>query len=199
MLEWIKDARHFDGIRRERGDFLLIFFWGKFSDAARRALADLEKFARDYPDLPICAVDVEKVKSVHVEYGVTSVPTVLVLKDKKAAGIIEGVQSAAFYETRLAGAAPARYARPAKKKTRRITVYTGPGCPACATVKAYLRQNKVAFREVDIGRDRQAAEKVFRRSGQMAVPQTEINGRLVVGFDKSRLNGLLGIQTERRE
>jgi glutaredoxin-like YruB-family protein len=199
MLEWIKDQAHFDEVRGRSADFLIIFFWGKFSEAARRALGEVEQFARDYPDLPVCAVDVEKVKSIHREYGVRSVPTVLVLKDNKTAGLVEGVQSAAFYETQLAGAAPSRYARPAKKKTRRVTVYTGPGCPACATVKAYLRQNKVAFREVDIGRDQQTAEKVFRRSGQRAVPQTEINGRLVVGFDKSRLDGLLGIQTERRE
>ncbi|KPK66433.1 MAG: hypothetical protein AMK73_00040 [Planctomycetes bacterium SM23_32] len=79
---------------------------------------------------------------------------------------------------------------------RSVVVYSGPGCPACGQLKTYLRRHGVAFREVDISRDPHAAEKIARRSGQMAVPQTDINGRLVVGFDRATLDRLLGIQSK---
>lgn len=200
MLEWLKDIQHFNRIREKHKDYLILFFWGNFSEAAGRALSELKKISEEYPEIPICAIDVGRIKSVHKEYGVGTVPTVLALKDDKVIQVIEGAESAAFYEVRLAGAAPVRYARPAgkKKKARRVTVYSGPGCPACGTLKKYLRLHGVSFREIDISRDQRAAEKLIRRSGQRAIPQTDINGRLVVGFDQSKLNRLLGIQAERR-
>jgi glutaredoxin len=66
-------------------------------------------------------------------------------------------------------------------------------------LKAYLRRRGVAFREVDIAEDRHAAQQLVRRSGQMAVPQVDIDGRLVVGFDRAKLDAVLGVQTERSE
>ncbi len=84
------------------------------------------------------------------------------------------MESAAFYGVHLGGAAPAHLARPAKKKVNRVTVCSGPGCPACGTLKAYLRQNNISFREIDIARDQQAAEKLIRRSGQEKPQEGEI-------------------------
>ncbi|OQX82887.1 MAG: hypothetical protein B6D53_03555 [Candidatus Omnitrophica bacterium 4484_49] len=54
------------------------------------------------------------------------------------------------------------------------------------------------FRKVDISRDERAAQELVRKSGQMAVPQTDIDGKIVVSFDKVRLNSLLGIKNEGR-
>ena len=138
-------------------------------------------------------------KSVHKEYGVRRVPTVLAIKNGKVVQFIEGVESAAFYGVRIGGSAPIQFARPKKRKVNRVTVYSGPGCPHCGALKTYLRRNGISFRDVDVSRDQRAAEKLFKRSGHRAVPQTDINGRLVVGFDQNKLNNLLGIQTERRE
>jgi len=35
---------------------------------------------------------------------------------------------------------------------------------------------------------------MVRKSGQQGVPQTEINGQMIVGFDRSRINQLLEIK-----
>lgn len=199
MLKWIKNQENFNEIRRKHKDYLVLLFWGDFSPAAGRALSELKRFTQDYRDIPVYAVDVGKIKTIHKEYGVHSVPTILTIKNDKVLRSFEGVESAAFYGIHLGGAAPAHLSRPAKKKVNRVTVYSGPGCPACGTLKAYLRQNNISFREIDIGRDQQAAEKLIKRSGQRAIPQTDINGRLVVGFDQNKLNNLLGIKTSRRE
>lgn len=197
MLQWIKDQNQFNELREKHKDYLVLIFWGDFSPAAGRALSEMEEFSRDYDDIPVYAVDVQKIKTIHKEYGIDSVPTVMVIKDGKVLPFIKGVESAAYYGVQLGGAAPTKMARPAKKKKMRVTVYSGPGCPACGTVKTYLRRNNIAFREVDISRDRKAAEKIMKRSGQQAIPQTDINGRLVVGFDKIKLDNLLGIQAGR--
>jgi glutaredoxin len=57
-----------------------------------------------------------------------------------------------------------------------------------------LRKNRVPFTDVDVSRDPNAAEELVRRTGQQGVPQTDIDGEIVVGFDKKRINELLEIQ-----
>jgi len=196
MLEWIEDRDHLRRAQQEHGEFFVLAFWAEFSDAAQRALAELEEFSREQDDVPVYVVDVQRVRGLHKEFGVNAVPTVLCVENGKVTRSVEGVQSARFYAVHLSGA-KARAARGSGQATvRRVIVYSGPGCPACGVLKTYLRRHGVGFREVDISRDHRAAEKIARRSGMMAVPQTDINGRLVVGFDRAKLDRLLGIQSE---
>ncbi|MCD6415117.1 MAG: thioredoxin family protein [Planctomycetes bacterium] len=198
MLEWIRDRDHLRKAQREHEDFFVLAFWGSFSDAAQRALAELKQFSQEAKDVPLYVVDVQKVRGLHKEYGVASVPTVVAVEKGKVTKRIEGVESAAFYAVHLSGATPSRSHGDSQAAVRRVVVYSGPGCPACGRLKTYLRRHGVAFRDVDISRDARAARQIARRSGQMAVPQTDINGRLVVGFDRVKLDTLLGIQSERR-
>lgn len=195
MLKWIESQKNFNEIRENYMDYLVLLFWGDFSGAAQRALSELKQFTQDYRNIPVYVVDVKKIKTIHKKYGVHRVPTVLTIKNGKVLQFFEGVESAAFYGVHMGGAAPTQLTSPVKKKVKRVTVYSGPGCPACGTLKAYLRKNNISFREINIARDRQAAETLIKRSGQRAIPQTDINGRLVVGFDQNKLNNLLGIQT----
>jgi glutaredoxin-like YruB-family protein len=195
MIEWIRDRDQLRRAQREHGDFLVLAFWGEFSEAAQRALAELEEFSKEQDGVPVYMVDVEEVRGLHKEFGVERVPTVLAVENGKVTKSAEGVQSARFYAVHFSGATPSR--RPGSgAAARRVVVYSGPGCPACGVLKSYLRRHGVAFREVDIARDPRAAERIAHRSGQMAVPQTDINGQLVVGFDRAKLDRLLGIQPE---
>lgn len=193
MLKWAKNDTHAEELADENKDFLVLFFWGSFSKAAERALGELKLFCGDYKQIPVCAVDVEKVKGIHKKYGVENVPTLIVIRNGKEKDRIEGVESSAYYAMRLAGAAPTHMARPPKKKKLSVTVYTSPGCAPCAQVKRFLKEKGVSFRSVDISRDEKAATEIMRRSGQQAVPQIDINGQITVGFDKNRLSALLGI------
>jgi len=197
MLARIRDRKALRKATAEHSDYLVLFFWGEFSNAAQRALHELTEFAREYKEVPIYIVDVQQVKGVHKEYGVDSVPTVLVMKDGREVDRFVGVESAAFYATQLAGMAPSHMAKPTRKKSLRVTIYTSPGCPPCGLVKTYLREHGISFRSVDISRDEQAAREIVRRSGQQAVPQIDINGRIVVGFDRGKLENLLGIRHEK--
>jgi len=198
MIQWLKNADELKELQKVYPDLLVLLFYGEFSEAAGRGLKELQELGRQREDIPVCIVDVQKVKGLHKEYGVQQVPTVLVLRKGLVTQSIEGVQSARFYEAILSGTPRADGAQVGEKKQRRIVVYSSPGCPACTTLKTYLRRHGLAFRTVDIAKDPRAAQALVRRSGQMAVPQTDIDGRLVVGFDKARLNKLLDISPERR-
>jgi glutaredoxin-like YruB-family protein len=77
---------------------------------------------------------------------------------------------------------------------KNVTVYTTPTCSWCHTLKAYLQKNSIPFTDVDVSRDYRAAGELFLRTGQQGVPQTDIDGQIVIGFNQPRLNELLEIQ-----
>lgn len=79
------------------------------------------------------------------------------------------------------------------KKQPRVIVFSTPTCAYCNMAKRYFRDNQIKFRDIDISRDQAAARDVVRRSGQMGVPVIDIGGKIIVGFDKPKINQLLGL------
>ena len=75
-----------------------------------------------------------------------------------------------------------------------VTVYSKPTCGFCNAAKRYLKEQRVRFRDVDVSRDARAADEMALRAGQRVVPVIDVNGRLIVGFDKRRLSRALGIR-----
>jgi glutaredoxin 3 len=91
--------------------------------------------------------------------------------------------------------AEAEKTRRAKKpKKNRVIVFSTPTCSYCNMAKQYFRRNKIRFKDVDVSRDEAAARDLVRRTGQMGVPVIDINGKLIVGFDKPQINQLLDIK-----
>ena len=54
-------------------------------------------------------------------------------------------------------------------------------------MKGFLSHRGISFTEVDVSRDAAAAQDLARRTGRLAVPVTDIDGHLVVGFDQQQL------------
>ena len=77
---------------------------------------------------------------------------------------------------------------------KNIIIYTTPSCVYCKMTKAFFKENNVEYSEKDVASDATAREDMIKKSGQMGVPVTDIDGELTVGFDKERLSGLLGIK-----
>jgi glutaredoxin-like YruB-family protein len=75
----------------------------------------------------------------------------------------------------------------------KVTVYGTPWCPWCNRTKSYLDENAIAYDYVDVSSDGKAAMTLVERTGQRGVPVIDIDGTLIIGFDKARLNRLLGI------
>jgi len=72
-----------------------------------------------------------------------------------------------------------------------IIVYSTPACPYCNMAKTYLMERKLRFKDYDVSADKEKAREMAQRSGQGAVPVLEINGRIVVGFDRQLIDDAL--------
>lgn len=74
------------------------------------------------------------------------------------------------------------------KQNIKIIVYRTPTCPYCHMVSEYLRMIGVPFTEVDVSTDHSAAVEMVMKSGQMGVPVIDINGAIIIGFDKNAID-----------
>ncbi len=73
-----------------------------------------------------------------------------------------------------------------------VVMYCTPWCPDCRRARAYFLERQIAVAEVDISRDRAAAQRVKGwAGGNETTPTFSIKGRIVVGFDKAKLEELL--------
>ncbi|HDJ30537.1 MAG TPA: glutaredoxin family protein [bacterium] len=75
-----------------------------------------------------------------------------------------------------------------------IKVYSTPSCPYCVTLKAFLKQHNIEFEDIDVSQDKKAREEMVKKSGQMGVPVVDIDGEIVVGFDREKICKLLNIK-----
>jgi glutaredoxin-like YruB-family protein len=141
----------------------------------------------------LCTADVSKVRDIHPVYNVTSTPTLLVFKNGKLINQVKGCNDTGFYQNLIKGSYFVGK-QTGDDKQKNVTVYTSPTCTYCNSLKTYLQKNQVHFREVDISKNPEQAQQLVSRTGQQGVPQTEINGKFVVGFDTVKLNQLLEIQ-----
>ncbi|MBD3388331.1 MAG: NrdH-redoxin [Candidatus Altiarchaeales archaeon] len=65
----------------------------------------------------------------------------------------------------------------------KIKVYSTPTCPWCKKLKGWLDEKGVKYEDFDVSSDHEAAREMIEKSGQMGVPQTDIGGKVIVGFD----------------
>jgi glutaredoxin-like YruB-family protein len=81
----------------------------------------------------------------------------------------------------------------AQKKYPRVILFTTPSCSYCRKAKQYFRQRQVPFKDVDVSHDSAAARDMMKRSRQSGVPVIDIGGKIIVGFDRSKIDFLLGL------
>ena len=74
-----------------------------------------------------------------------------------------------------------------------VKIYSTPTCVYCKTLKGYFKKNGVEFEDIDISKDEQQLQKMIKDSGQMGVPVVDIDGEIITGFDKVRIDKLLKI------
>ena len=79
------------------------------------------------------------------------------------------------------------------KQKQKVIVYSTPTCPYCKMAKEFFKANKVEYEEIDVSANREAAEHMIEKSGQMGVPVIEIGDEVIVGFDKPAIKKVLGM------
>jgi len=80
------------------------------------------------------------------------------------------------------------------QQNQKVIVFTSPYCSWCKRAKDYLIQHRIRFKEVDVTKDESAARDIVRKTGQQGTPVILVNNRPVIGFDKAKLDRLLGIK-----
>ncbi len=81
-----------------------------------------------------------------------------------------------------------------QSQQKKVRVFSTPSCPYCVTLKNFLEEHGIAYDYIDVAEDEKGREEMVQKSGQMGVPVTEIDGEIIVGFDKARISQLLNIK-----
>jgi glutaredoxin-like YruB-family protein len=76
---------------------------------------------------------------------------------------------------------------------KNVKVYSTPVCPWCIRVKQFLKDNNIVFEDYDVSNDRLKADEMVKKSGQMGVPVLDIEGEIIVGFDREKIKQSLGV------
>ena len=192
-LQAIKNLEEFQkAIKGSERAFLLLYKSG--SEQSDCALQNLNAVHVEDEKMLQLTADVKTVRDIHGQYGIKTVPSLLEFKDGKFIKTIIGCQTGKYYQSFFENELfSATNPKEGEKVQKRVIVYTTQTCPHCTTIKQHLKSNGIKFRDIDVSKDQNAAEEMTRKSGQRGVPQTDINGQIVVGFDKVKINKLLGI------
>jgi glutaredoxin-like YruB-family protein len=75
-----------------------------------------------------------------------------------------------------------------------VVIYTTPTCTYCESAKQFFQEHNVEYIEHDVSQDVAKAQEMVEKSGQTGVPVIEIDGEIIVGFDKRRIMAALGIE-----
>lgn len=72
------------------------------------------------------------------------------------------------------------------------TMYSTPSCSYCKQAKKYFKDLGIRVKEIDITRNPKAAAEMVKKTGQNAVPVIKLKGTTIVGFDKNKIDRVLG-------
>src|SRR6056297_4189606 len=138
-------------------ELMVTLFYKPDNGTCTKVKNKLLKFEKLH-NIPVAGINVNRVKDIHTNYNIDSVPTVLVLRNSIPAELIKGEQTLAFYEKLLTkietgGDSNADYSHD-------VTIYTTPTCQYCSAVKAYLDKNNIQYKEIDVAEDQNAAQEL---------------------------------------
>ncbi|OGD30493.1 NrdH-redoxin [Candidatus Azambacteria bacterium RIFCSPHIGHO2_01_FULL_44_55] len=76
----------------------------------------------------------------------------------------------------------------------KVLIYTTPTCVYCKMTKEFFEERNIAYEEKNVSLDEKATQEMVEKSGQMGVPVIDIDGKVIIGFDKGKLSELLEVE-----
>ncbi|MGE7921644.1 glutaredoxin family protein [Viridibacillus arvi] len=64
-----------------------------------------------------------------------------------------------------------------------VIVYSTTNCGYCVLMKNFLNEQNIHYKEVNIQEKPEFAQELMAATGRLGVPQTNINGNWVLGYD----------------
>ncbi|HLG23543.1 MAG TPA: glutaredoxin domain-containing protein [Candidatus Nanoarchaeia archaeon] len=80
-----------------------------------------------------------------------------------------------------------------KNEKSEVKVYTTNMCPWCIKTKEFLKENNIKYKDFNVNENDRARNEMFEKSGQFGVPVIDINGSIIIGFDRNALKKVLKI------
>ena len=180
-----------DNLKKDGRAYVLLYKSG--SELSQCAIQQINEASGGKEEIQLFKADVSVVRDIHPNYPVTTVPSLLSFEKGEFVNVIKGCNDVNYYRALFDNIV--YHAKEGEKAPqKRVTVYSTPNCSWCTTLKSYLKKNTIQFWDVDVSKDQKRAEEMVRKSGQQGVPQTDINGQIVVGFNQARINELLEIE-----
>ncbi|MGG7143859.1 glutaredoxin family protein [Clostridium nigeriense] len=68
-----------------------------------------------------------------------------------------------------------------------IKIYSTSWCPSCIKAKRFFDIKGWEYKEINVADKHEDREEVFKVSGQRTVPVIDIDGEIIVGFDKNKI------------
>lgn len=76
----------------------------------------------------------------------------------------------------------------------KVRIYTTPICPYCFTLKEFLKDHGIEFEDIDISQDEKARDEIMAKTGKTEAPIIDIDGEIIIGFDREKIVQKLNIQ-----
>lgn len=73
----------------------------------------------------------------------------------------------------------------------KVKIYSTPTCVYCNMAKDWFKEKNIEYEEIDVAADETKRNELIAKTGQLAVPIIEVDGEMIIGFDKNRLSQLL--------
>ncbi len=171
-----------------------VLLYKKGSETSECSYNSIEKVVESGIDVNVIAADVSRVRDIHTKYDINSVPTLIVFQGQRFEKTVKGCNDDGYYKSLFKSELFSSSNSSPETAQKKVTVYSTPTCSWCTTLKNHLKNNGIVYSEIDVSKDQKAAQEMVRRSGQQGVPQTDIGGQMIIGFDKTKINSLLNIK-----
>jgi len=74
-----------------------------------------------------------------------------------------------------------------------VKIYSTQTCPYCEMAKEYLNEQGIKYKNYDVANDETARKEMVEKSGQMGVPVIDIDGKIIIGFNKPEIEKALNL------
>lgn len=82
---------------------------------------------------------------------------------------------------------------PNVSKANKVEIYSTPFCAYCKMAKDYFKKSGIAFIEYDVTKDAVRRQEMLDKTHQYGVPVIIIDDKIVLGFDRAKIDQLLGL------
>ncbi len=77
--------------------------------------------------------------------------------------------------------------------SKKIRIYSTPTCTYCIILKRYLAEKNIQYEELDVSQNEEAQKEMIEKTNQLGVPVVDIDGEIIIGFDKEKIDNILNL------